>query len=112
MSKLTKKQAEWLIQQFNMAHDVFMTQPADGMFHILDCRNIINKCTEKPFPAFSVSYGHRCALTVSRPEAYSDIINLHFDDGETDALEMNIEEFKQLAQGCQNVVDYLDSQDL
>lgn len=49
MQRLSKEQAEWLTQQFEVAHTNLMNKPAQGMFHILDCRSIINHCTEKDY---------------------------------------------------------------
>lgn len=55
MQKLTKEQADWLTEQFNIAHAALMKKPAEGMFHILDCRSLINQCTEKEFPGFCMN---------------------------------------------------------
>jgi hypothetical protein len=66
MHKLTEKQAKWLIEQFNIAHTSLMKEPAEGMFHVMDCRAIINRCTEIEFPAFEVQLEHPWHLKVKK----------------------------------------------
>ena len=53
MKKLTKEQAQWLIQkivdQFT-SHEVFQDQPHYVTLYMAIASKVINECTEKEFP--------------------------------------------------------------
>jgi hypothetical protein len=52
MQKLTKEQADWLIERFSKTH---WAQDMKGGLYQGDIRNIINECTEKKFPELHLS---------------------------------------------------------
>lgn len=99
MNKLTKEQSDWLIEQFNFAHNDLMLKPAEGMFHIMDCRNIIKQCTDKEFPrkeigGFSINY-----------YPFDHIVTIKSGGH---CYDLSIDLFKQLAQHYQEIAEYLN----
>ena len=109
IKKLTVEQADYLIEQFNIVHNNLMLKPAGGMFHIMDCRALIENCTEKPFPEFELNIEHDESLHFDHREYNNEeYIYLHTESCENG---MSIETFKEFVSGCNKIVEWLDGQD-
>ncbi len=121
--KLSKEQAEWLIEEINSRvrrkaipgagalHDVFLFP--------IDVENIINQCTEKEFPAFEMNLYTQDqveldekpdVLKVNQYGDYTSPIHVEYRDVCGEALDFLIptEKFKQFADGVNKIVEYLN----
>lgn len=108
MQKLSKEQADWVLQKFNVTHNYLMKKPSEGMFHILDCREIINQCTEKEFPEFEMQIRHEETIKL-----YADIDEdrtILVGSWESNVSEFSPSQFKQFALGVNEILKWLEEQ--
>lgn len=120
MNKLTKEQAEWLIekiksqsykQEHRFGHN---DSEINTVIEIHDAQNILNQCTEKEFPTFKMcwkdkDYG-RCEINVALYQGEIHMLSVD-DDGDRTALYFPYEQFKQFIQGGNKIVEWLDEKD-
>lgn len=108
MNKLTKEQAEWLLENIKPRLCGF-AQVKSGVITYEALINFIeNQCMEKPFPEFEVPHA---LLRVSYDEEnYQRIIKLQLGlEKRPEIIKwLNAEEFKQFTEGCNKIVKWLE----
>ena len=116
MNKLTKEQAEWLIERFKEKHTKEFTYFVVNGFEA--AIEIINQCAEKEFPGFTVDL-HDYEKNIVGCIFLSDYIGADMRHVELRMRTPNkIDswttlfpcEFKQFTEGCQKIVEWLNEQ--
>lgn len=112
MKKLTVEQSHWLLENLSRLKPQCRT---DGESWVKEEKmvQIINQCTEKPFPE----------LYISQMGCDADAIRIYSNKSTENSCECNIElytitkfthftkdEFKQFTEGCNKIVSWLDEQ--
>ncbi len=108
MEKLTKEQAEWIMQAMGKefySQGMYISGPLETLDNNLD---IIRQCTEKEFPAFSVD-----DIFVGVDERHSELIAIWFTTTpSSDAYwTLDKEQFKAFAAGCNEIVGWIEAQE-
>lgn len=105
MQKLTKEQAEWLIGK--IMNNVRTGEFSDVVYAD-EIEEVINECTEKEFPAIMKEWKdeedgvHGVCLT-----QHNDMPCVFLDTRST-CTNFPYEEFKEFADGCNKIVEWLD----
>lgn len=110
MNKLSKEQADWLIQQFK-----FKAASASHLYNS-EIDQVINQCTEKEFPSIHMRPAH------ATDEEKIEVDYVHCDNA-TDKTEYCIrlfsfeeythfskEEFREFVLKCNTIIGYLDAE--
>ncbi len=106
-NKLTKEQAEYLIEKIKCeARALAMTDAQYKelkchAFGIDDIETVINQCTERPFPAFNIE-----GIYINM-DGSQDHILLTFDDTHN---YLHFKSFKEFTANCNKIVKWLEEQ--
>ena len=106
MQKLTKEQAEWLIERFD---ETRMIQDSFGRLYKSDVEKIINECAEKKFPEFVMSITTWDRYCLSFEQFDKDGIKICCNKAPW--LRFSFDEFKQFAEGVNKIVEWLKEQE-
>lgn len=101
MKKLTKEQKEALLEKFGSFKNIIYP----------DIEAILSWNTEKEFPAFQVlgMDGDECLHVCANASDDSLSEGIFLDVGD-DGITLDVSEFKKLAKGCQEIVEYIEEQ--
>lgn len=110
MKKLTKEQAEWLVEKIKLeAHEQCFGSGNLNYAEMVEM--VINKCTEKEFPTFLLNKGvSEFSLAILEGEGNSTHVSISDPNWQKMQMTLNYEEFKQFTEGCQRICEYLDEQ--
>ncbi len=104
MQKLSKEQAEWLIEHIRSKYNVYCTKCTINCNVDTDkyLEKVINQCTEKQFPELKVGEGPLVYVT--------NIYKLKKTSIDTFGITAHLttDEFKQFVEGCNKIVEYLN----
>lgn len=109
MQKLTKEQSEYFFNIFTKTSIPYVEQYGKTYLDSKKVCEIVDQCTEKPFPAFDVA---DVFVTISErwPDEYIDIT--FTTTPSTDAFwSLRREEFMQFTEGCQKICEWLKEQE-
>ncbi len=113
MNKLTKQQAEWLIEKIRNEEDKYTMgcQKCNTRLSIPSVVHVINQCTEKEFPDIDMAwnrFGIDEALYIQQmgDEPYNILLG-----SKNMSTYFNKEEFKTFTDGCNKIVDWLEEQE-
>ncbi len=110
MNKLTKEQGEMMRLAFDEAHK----KNNHDLFHIIDCRSIINRCVGHPFPyiEFENKDGVTLELNGSVHKKDHILIAMSFKGvkGAVACMDVSHETFKELTKSFEDVVGWIDGQ--
>jgi hypothetical protein len=104
LMKLTPEQNEFVRLKFE---EVTQTT-GSNMLHVLDCRAILNACTEKEFPRFVIKFDNVDPIIYVTNDYKESHISV---DTFGQTAHMSIEEFKQFSENCQKIVEWLEEQE-
>ncbi len=113
MKKLTKEQAEWLIETARL-HADSNTQRWEQVFSMDRLQAIIDKCTEKQFPYFRMESGDQGSVELngSIHKGSHVMLGMSFKgvNGAVACLDLNHDEFERFTTACQEVVEWMNEQ--
>lgn len=113
MNKLTKKQADCFIN--NLSQYCFMAATKNDVEMSITRENIlklINRCTEKEFPAFNMrllSHNHEESIYMIEQSCLGEKCRIVYGTSRQ-ILHFSLEEFKQFTEGCQKICEWLEEQ--
>lgn len=113
MQKLTKEQAEWLIETARL-HADSSTQRWEQVFSMDRLQAIIDKCTEKEFPNYQFIDPDDCdffvniVLHCSGDVSSEPTVRIGVCSG---YLNLFASEFKKFTEGCNKIVEWLNEQE-
>lgn len=114
MQKLSKEQADWLIESMKKQRTDTYWNALIGPNEFQFMENIINQCTEKEFPAYRFQDKDACSsfidLSLFCPGGSSSkpLIGIRLFEG---YLNLYAEEFKDFTLGCQKIVEWIEEQE-
>ncbi len=114
MEKLTKEQAEGLIEHIKSHYHVYCPKCTINCNVASDkyLETVINQCTEKEFPEFECTYGSNLELKVSNPFHDKDCIQVDLQQGEDDnSFQFSAKEFEEFARGVNEIIKWLEEQE-
>jgi len=103
MQKLTKAQAQWLIEKIEHDFGGWSGLPIEQFMP--DLKRCINQCTEGEFPIIHCSFGRHCDLVFKMPDERTVALDFNADE-----IEFSIDEFKEFTKGCVSICQWLDEQ--
>ena len=114
MQKLTKEQAQWLKERIKDLY--FNNYPVSNDAHnySLDVKDIINQCTEKEFPLSEIQFDPDSKIYFEyEPCDEQPGIRMHLDvyGGDESQFKFWFNEFKDFAQGVNEIVKWIDEQE-
>lgn len=99
MKKLSKEQADWLIERINNPDNYFVEHPQTACDTLNKIKEIINQYTEKEFPEYKAKH-------INIFLDHNDEVRINIEGQE---LEFTNKDFKAFAKGCNKIVEYLDA---
>lgn len=113
MKKLTKKQADWLIERIQHDFGGWSGLPIEQCMP--DLKRCINQCTEKEFPEFNgEAEEDEICIVLSKYKTAPIRVAITIKtnpDNDNDCVYFKAHEFKQFTAGCNKVVEWLEEQE-
>jgi len=107
MQKLTKEQADWLIERFSKT---YWAQTQQGLLDQKTIQDIITECTEKEFPRFDIKSGWQDEIVTIKQSQLSDDKTYIEIESTGCSSSFTRQQFKAFAYGCNKIVEWLDEQ--
>ena len=93
------------MEAFNKQHAYRMSHSANDMFHILDCRALIDTCTETPFPDFHVEDNDHDRIEVLQEDRPNEPNTIKIGGNK---VFLNNERFKKFVDGCNKAMKWIE----
>lgn len=103
MQKLTKEQADWLINKVN-------TLANASSLNRYTIEAEIDKCTEKPFPDVKIDLGDNWAMKIRNADDEFFMETLYCGTTRAISVGLGIIQFKQFTEGCNKIVEWIDNE--
>ena len=110
MQKLTREQAEWLIQNIlkSRAEQLF----GRNAYHEEVVLKVINQCTAKEFPYFNFAKVDIGSIelngSIHRPEHITIGMQYNNVTGIIACMDLSHDEFKEFTAACQRICEWID----
>lgn len=114
MQKLTKEQAEWLIEKLSCKSYKQETRyghnecEVNDIVEMLDIKETINQCTEKEFPDLRIDISDHSQIHLNRDTRNNAQVSINVVN---EYAYLNAHEFKLLTEGCVKICAWLKEQE-
>ena len=114
MNKLTKQQAEWLIENIRSTFQLKQLDAGINLTRLKHIEEVINQCTEKEFPKFNGSADEDdIDIVHSKYDSTPiriDVTSKSNPDSASGCIYFLKEEFKKFTEGCLAIVKFLEDE--